>query len=109
MLSWRYDVEMGTVNSLHVSAEYGKYYERSGFWFGFDQNNHLIFLLIKVQIIAGQTGINYANWLLKERDSNNHWMTLVTSLAAMEGLQNFVQYSRTFYDDEDGLNVNVRT
>jgi len=33
LLPWRYDVEMGTANSLHASAYYVKYIERFGFGF----------------------------------------------------------------------------
>jgi len=29
--AWRYDAEMGTANSLHVSAYYSEYNERFGF------------------------------------------------------------------------------
>jgi len=32
VLSWRYDAEMSTANSLHASAQYGEYNERFGFW-----------------------------------------------------------------------------
>jgi len=30
VLPWRYDAEMGTANSLHASALYGKYNESFG-------------------------------------------------------------------------------
>jgi len=41
VLPWRYDVEMGTVNSLHASAYYGEYNERFG-----NQTFHYIGLFI---------------------------------------------------------------
>lgn len=58
--------------------------------------------------LPGARAQNYANWLLKQRQSNNRWMTLKDTIASMMSLETYALESLKA-DENNPTTIKVST